>query len=211
MHQFRQKYLDYLGEIVDYGSGNRPRVRHPAKWGGIQSLSKSGSFVDLSATDKNVWIWADHHFFHRRVIEMERRPFLDNDAMHQHFIDIYNEKVAPGDIVIWAGDITFGSTTEFNNDLWKNFDKTYNVLVVGNHDFKKRNLRKMDFDEQHLLLVLKINGKKVVITHYPFECNDDDVTVVHGHLHGRPSPLVNQRNISVENINYEPVLLKNVV
>lgn len=211
MHQYRQQYLDYLAEIVNYGEGDRPRVRHPAKWGRIKAITKSGAFINLGDTDKKIWIWSDHHFSHRRVIEMENRPFANHAEMHKYFVDAYNETVAPGDIVIWAGDITFGSTSEFHETIWKHFSKTYNILVVGNHDFKKKNLRKLDFDEQHLLLAFKLGSKSVVITHYPFECKDEDVIVVHGHLHGRPSPLASQRNISVESIGYKPVLLADVL
>lgn len=211
MSLLRQQYLDYFEEVVDYGDGERPRVRHPMKWSKIHSVSKSGSFIDLQNADKKIWIWSDHHFSHRRIIEMERRPFGCNGEMHQAFINHYNETVSEGDIVIWAGDVMFGATGEFNDGLWKNFDKTYNILVVGNHDFKKRDLRKLQFDEQHLLIEVVIDGHRVVITHYPFTPKDKSIKVVHGHTHSRDTGWDTHYNVAVEALGYKPVGLKELL
>jgi calcineurin-like phosphoesterase family protein len=207
----KKKYLDHLSELVTWDGVERPRVRHPLKWTTLRNHSKSGNFVDLENTDKNIWIWSDHHFRHERVISMCNRPFKSVEEMMDTFVNNYNEVVKEGDIVIWAGDITFKSTTHANEEILPLFNKTYNIQVVGNHDFNKKKIRTLDFDERHLLIKLKINKKLVVITHYPFGNEDENFINVHGHTHNRNTDKKHQLNVSVENIDYKPVNLKELI
>jgi calcineurin-like phosphoesterase family protein len=208
----RQKYLEHLSEIVKYdGQNPRPRVRHPAKWHNINSVSKTNDFINLETTKKTIWIWSDHHFRHNRVIAMCNRPYRDMDEMISSFVDNFNNTVNAGDICIWGGDVTFKGNIHFNEEIMPLFKKCYNIQVVGNHDFNNKNPRNLNFDERHLLLDLNLKSKKVVISHYPFGKPNDGFINVHGHIHGYDSEYLHQINVCVEKTNYKPIKLLDLI
>lgn len=212
--KMKKDYLSYLATPIEHYDGKiRPPVRHPAKWERIESTSKTGTFVllDELALDCNVWIWSDQHFNHENVIKYGKRPYSDSEDMNCKMIDNYNNTVQEGDICIWAGDIFFKSKEVFNTEIMPLLDKTYNILVVGNHDFQGKELKNMDFDEIHLLLDFEVGGKRVVVTHYPFNVSDTEFVNVHGHIHQNESEEPHQINVSVEAINYHPVKLKTLL
>jgi calcineurin-like phosphoesterase family protein len=208
----RKKYLDFLAEVMtDHDGKERPRARHPMKWHLVKSTSMSGEFLDLENTEKTVWIWSDHHFRHERIIEMCQRPFSDTDNMLDVLIENFNNTVKEGDICIWAGDITFKCSVYFNEEIMPLFKKCYNIQVVGNHDFNKKLIRELNFDESHLLLDLKLNNKRVVISHYPFGKPDENFINVHGHIHNYDSEFEHQINICIDKIGFFPVKLNDVI
>lgn len=212
--QMRNDYLKYLATPIVHWDGKiRPPVRHPMKWERIESFSKSGVFVNLDSAilERKIWIWSDQHFNHENVIKYGKRPYSDSDDMNSKMIENYDHTVQEGDICIWAGDIFFKSKEIFNNEIMPFFDKTYNILVVGNHDFQGKEVKNMDFDEIHLLLDFDFNDKRFVVTHYPFDVENVDFVNVHGHIHQNESEHEHQINVSVEAINYHPVDLKELI
>jgi calcineurin-like phosphoesterase family protein len=208
-----KEYLNYLGQMVERRPGEMaPRARHPEKWKKVVSYHKEGgSFLDLNDFKGDIWIWSDHHFFHKHVIEYCSRPFLENDKMHDYFMNVYKRTVKRGDVCIWAGDITFGGTEVFNREIMPEFDLTYNILCQGNHDFNKKNIRPLDMDERHLILQFKIEGVEVIISHYPFDFCRAHVLNFHGHTHQHNTELDYQVNISVDAIGFKPVSLRSLV
>lgn len=208
----RKKYLDYLAETMINREGKvRPRVSHPMKWHLIKNESKTDQFVDLENTEKTVWIWSDHHFRHERVIEMCQRPFDNTDQMLDILVDNFNSTVKEGDICIWAGDVTFKENVYFNEVIMPLFSKCYNIQVVGNHDFNKKLVRGLDFDERHLILDLRLDSKRVVISHYPFGKPDEKFINVHGHIHNYDSEFEHQRNVCIDKIGFFPVKLIDII
>ncbi len=207
-------YLDFIATPVkQYDGVVRPPVSSPLKWSNIRSTSLSGTFMDLESYLKknDVWIWSDQHFQHENVIRYTDRPFDNTENMNLALIENYKNTVKEGDVVIWAGDLFFGSIESFIENIMPHFNKTYNVLVVGNHDFKKKVVKAIPFDETHLLLDLNIDGERVVITHLPFGKPEDGFKNVHGHIHQYPSEETHQINVSVEMLDYAPVKIKSLL
>lgn len=210
----RDSYLSFLAEpILHHDGKTRPRVRHPMKWAKINPTSKTDSFVSITSLllEKDVWIWSDHHFYHEKVIQYSNRPSIDADSMNALMIKNYIETVKEGDVCIWAGDIFFKSPELFKNEILPLLNKTYNILVVGNHDFNGKKVKDMGFDEVHLLLEFDYKDKHCVVSHYPFHLTDLDFVNVHGHIHQNKSEFPHQINVSVEAINYKPVSLKELL
>lgn len=86
----------------------------------------------------SVFVTADTHFYHEKVIITEDRPFVDVDIMNRVLIYNWNQIVKHNDTVIVAGDFSFGSKehTKFICDqLHGN-----KILIMGNHD-KGRGIR----------------------------------------------------------------------
>lgn len=211
----RQEYLNYLAEPIENWEGKiKPRVRHPLKWEKVESKSLTGVYVDIEKAMKegrNVWIWSDHHFFHKNVIDFCNRPYKDVEEMNAEMIKTYKKYVKKGDICIWAGDVTFKGNTVFNEDIYPHFKDGYNILVIGNHDFMNKNVRNLNFDENHLIITLNYKNKKVAITHIPFETKDNNFINVHGHIHDKESEFNHQINVSIEALDFKPVLLQDIL
>lgn len=208
------KYLTFMETPVKHFDGKiRPPVRHPMKWHKIEPISLTGEFIDFDEhlKDNDVWIWSDQHFNHENVIKHSTRPFKTSEDMNYAMIENYEDTVKDGDVVIWAGDLFFKSQEDFKENIMPHFNKTYNILVVGNHDFQGKVVKNLPFDEIHLLLDFNVDGQRVVVTHYPFGKPEDDFTNVHGHIHQNESEEDHQINVSVEAINYTPVSLKDLL
>lgn len=212
----RHLYLEDLGKIVTYHKNPRPRVRHIEKWRKVESrlLESNNSYITLPPTsDRNVWVWSDMHFGHKNIIEFSERPFANLEEMQEHMIDNFNEYVGPNDISIWVGDVAFMNDNNTNELLAR--CNGYKILVIGNHDFNHKKLRKLNFDETHLIMHIRMDDVDLVFTHYPMENLIPPYVNVHGHIHIYPrdaGPCNGPQHINVncEFHNYKPVNLTEI-
>ena len=217
-HQLLELYIEYLSEIINYGDKTpRPRVRHIQQWRSNSEsiINNPGGPVDLFAdSDRRVFIWSDHHFGHKNIIRFSQRPYPDLESMNHCLIGNNNKLVEDNDICIWAGDVGFMADKHINEYLAE--CKGYKILVIGNHDFNKKKLRKLDFDEIHMVYHFNQHDIDFAITHYPMANLPRNVINIHGHTHGEiysssqchPAQHI---NISVECTQYHPLLLADVV
>lgn len=136
-----------------------------------------------------VWFTSDTHYGHQRILEFcpNTRKFNTIDEMNQHLIKRWQELVSPEDDIWILGDV-----------FWVNAAKAIEImdqlpgqkhLILGNHDKMIKNhvpLQKkfasiQDYKE------LKINGKDVILFHYPiaeFNRGHYGSYHLHGHTHG---------------------------
>lgn len=213
----RQLYLEDLSKTVTYNKNPRSRVAHPGKWKKLEALISLGEGITepidlpINDPDRNVWCWSDQHFSHKNIIEFSERPFVDVDEMNEHMIANYNEYVGENDVCIWGGDVGFGGNQAINEILSR--CNGYKILVVGNHDFKKKNLRCLDFDEIHLVYTVDYPDVSMVFTHYPMANIPWPWVNIHGHLHIYPKAETGHPlniNINCELQGYRPRLLSEV-
>jgi len=211
INNLRELYIQDLSKIVNYGGNDRPRVRHPGKWAKLDSvvnLKESATTLD----GRKVWCWSDLHFWHWNILEFSERPYPDMYTMHEHLLANHNDYVGKDDIVIWGGDIGFKGTGVLNEMLAEY--NGYKILIVGNHDFNGKKLRKLDFDETHLIYTIETPEVGMVFTHYPMYNVPEQWVNVHGHLHAFPNPISNHPrhiNINCEVQGYKPRLLDEIV
>ena len=217
IEQFRKLYLADLGKIVNYGGNDRPRVRHVGNWERLPSKiyldKKHDDYLDPETLyeDRTVWIWSDTHFFHKNIIHFSERPYTDVNEMNEQMLLNYNEYVQPDDVCIWVGDVGFGNDTKINSIVDQ--CNGYKILVVGNHDFNKRKIRHLNFDEVHLIYNLPTPEGELLLTHYPMDNIKSPMFNLHGHLHVFPNhdtghPL--HMNINCELMGYRPTLMEDV-
>lgn len=76
-----------------------------------------------------IWVVADQHFAHSKVIELNNRPWKNVEEMNQGLIDNHNSVVGRNDMVYLNGDFAFKNHGYFINAL-----KGKKVLVRGSHD-----------------------------------------------------------------------------
>lgn len=180
------------------------------------------------------WLYSDPHFYHHNIVKFttwdgrKLRPWDDAIQMTEELIQWYNELVGDSDRVYILGDVAF-SATNMRNAVSRL--KGRKVLVKGNHDPNKhREMYNELFDDVRACVV----KKGFIMTHIPihpqslsrWELN------IHGHLHVNqittnpvgfkvdglgiehpldPIPDPRYRNVCVEQTNWRPILLDDVL
>lgn len=203
-----KKYLDYLSAPAPYGDKMRQRSREASSFKKLPFVARR-----LDLIGRKVFVWSDLHFGHKNIIQYSERPFPDVPTMDQHLIDNFNEYVGPDDISIWVGDVAFYRDDHARSLLYKCNGKK--ILVVGNHDFEKRNLKKLAFNEVHLLYWIRTERANLLFTHYPMDMSTftPDWVNVHGHEHihtyqyGAYGKSLRHINVNCEIHGYKPIEL----
>jgi len=138
---------------------------------------------------EKIWFTSDNHFYHKSILKFAaetRKHHTDVDVMNAEMIEIWNSTVARTDRVYCLGDFSFG-----------NYDKTEAILkqlkgrlhlIRGNHDnwLDKKDLHRY-FEAVHDYKKLTIDGKKVILFHYPiveYEHMHHGGYHLYGHVHG---------------------------
>jgi len=162
---------------------------------------------------KRRFVISDTHFSQDSILNFTDdfgyplREFTSSEAMDNCMIDRWNSVVKPEDTVIHLGDVGF-SRTSLNIILPKLNGRK--ILVKGNHDKFK-----LSFYAKHFVDVRSyIFGpyKKFILSHIPIHpASLGDAINIHGHLHTRTLDDPQYINVSVEQIDYTPVLLEDLV
>ena len=153
---------------------------------------------------------ADHHFFHKSIIQYCKRPFPNEKNMRTKMIARHNEVVKKGDTVYFVGDVAMIGTSQW--EMIKGVIGAMNGtkhLVLGNHDEIKP-FRYVDcgFTSVHTALWQTIDGIKVVMAHDPsvYCAIDPESVLLCGHIHtlfkSIPDKLV--VNVGVDQWNFRP-------
>jgi len=183
--ELRAMYLQSIQRPVQYEGDKqpRPRVRHYKLW---EEIPPEENPIDIISMVKNpggqIHIWSDLHFGHNNIIKFSDRPYKDTIEMDEALIQNYQNEVGPNDVSIWVGDVSFRGQSETAKILYRL--PGYKILVVGNHDFeKKKGVKKMPFDEVHIVYNLQVGNMKLAFTHYPMDNLPPDWVNIHGHVH----------------------------
>lgn len=153
---------------------------------------------------------ADTHFDHKNVITYENRPWPTVEEMNEEIIRRWNSIIRPEDRVYHLGDVSMNR----NGLLLAAQLNGRKILIKGNHDTQKLKDYVPIFDD--IRATHKLNN--FVLTHIPihpdqkyrFDGN------IHGHLHGKrillPGGSIDPWyfSVSVEHIDYTPILLEEV-
>lgn len=137
----------------------------------------------------SIWFSSDTHFRHKNIMKFcpNTRVGADSDEMTETLIRNWNRDVKHDDTVYILGDVFFCGATEARKILARLSGNIH--LVYGNHDQVIRNnkdIRDM-FASVQEYLEIKIDGKKVVLFHYPMlEWNGmhHGAYALFGHVHG---------------------------
>lgn len=133
------------------------------------------------------WFTADTHFGHEKMITLAKRPYSSVEEMDEDFIRRWNEVVRPGDIVYVLGDFGMRMREGSAKAIYKRLNGQ-KMLVVGNHDLKnKHDVLSLKWAWQGDRKVIKIDGQKIVLDHYPLQAWDGSMRAswnLYGHVHG---------------------------
>ena len=132
-------------------------------------------------------------------------------------IERWNEVVRDGDTVYHLGDVLFGQDKE----SWLNTHmprlKGKKRLIFGNHDDPKYFVGKGHFSKTMLWRMFP--EFNILLTHVPVHPStlqegrfgDGPMINVHGHIHQNKSPEGPYKCVCVEQIDYRPVALEDLV
>ena len=149
----------------------------------------------------NMWLIADTHFFHRRMIELCGRP---EDFTHL-IISNWQAVAKPDGITIHLGDAHFGRNADLKPILDSIPGRKW--LIQGNHDGNgKRWYLRNGFDWVGDAMLY--NG--VWLTHEPSKILPEGAFInIHGHLHNtKPADhkeFPHCKLLSLEYTDYKPV------
>ena len=163
---------------------------------------------EFNEPDEDVLVFSDLHLGHENIIEYCHRPFLDVDDMNRTLWDHMHAALGPDKVLVVVGDMAMRQA--LNAVTWqqvRDLDCRGRHLVLGNHDLTGAGLlRAQGFDSVWSLMVS--GGEPPLIwTHYPLDEVPDGYINIHGHVHDDPPRQTPHMNVSVEQLDYEPVSL----
>lgn len=166
------------------------------------------------------WFISDTHFFHGNILRFKddagkyiRSEFVSLEQMHETMIDNWNKLVKDHDYVYHLGDVTFRYDGAFNALMHRLKGKKR--LIVGNHDKLKNPALHANFEKIELWkgFTEKEAGIAFTASHFPMPEYSlrNGKHNAHGHIHKGKSRESHQFNLSVENINYTPMHIDELV
>lgn len=161
---------------------------------------------------------SDHHLNHAKILTFIsedtglpfRGQFSDVEEMNEHIIEKHNSVVSDNDKVYFLGDVGF-SIKNLGQHLSRM--KGHKRLILGNHDYPEK--KDFEFYFQHFEKVMESRRMgPIVLTHRPIYIGAHENRIkanVHGHIHEKNLPDNRYMNISMEQINYTPISLDEII
>lgn len=208
-------YAEDLQTMINFGTKKVPKSKKYFWMSKVYDEKTSPSYITELPNDNDIWLISDIHFFHTNIINYSDRPYDNVTDMNEQIVNNINECVKPEDTLLFLGDLSFKGI-EKTQPLLDEMNGKF-IHVVGNHDFDRKKLKKFNVDELHMFYgVFTPEYPPLFCTHYPlYEYNIPTKPVpminVHGHIHDKPEPSTRHINVSVENINYKPINIKDVL
>lgn len=157
-----------------------------------------------------LWVISDTHFHHDNIYKFTRadgttrvRPeFANAREGDRAMVERWNAVVRPDDHVWHLGDVTMGNNLSLIALL-----NGHKRLLLGNHDkCKVRQYVEAGFQK---VQAYRFCDRWGILSHIPIHPMSLGHRInIHGHTHERDEFGPQYRNVSVERINYTPVLLE---
>jgi len=147
---------------------------------------------------------SDEHYGHTKILKYCNRPFKDIKEMDDELIKRHNSLVSVEDVVIHAGDFTLRSKREAENYIRRLNGK--HIFFKGSHDYWNKNLPSVWEKE--------IDGIYIVVCHYALRVwprSHYGSINLYGHSHGNLEPFENQWDVGVDNNNFYPISLEDIL
>ncbi len=126
---------------------------------------------------------ADTHFFSKKCIQYDNRPFSRVEEMNETIIRNWNAVVSPDDTVYLVGDYSYGCGADIVSTAQRLRGRK--ILIRGNHD-NDVNL-KYSFEAIYDYLEVHVNGATCILCHYPISSFKDmqkgGTVHIYGHVH----------------------------
>lgn len=161
-----------------------------------------------------IFFISDTHFGHANILNFKTseghplRPFTTCEEMDEHIVECWNKTVRPCDKIYHLGDVVINrKSLSILSRL-----NGHKRLVRGNHDIFKTKEYMEYFEEIYGVRVFSKEG--IICSHIPLDYESLESRNwfnVHGHLHSNVKHHPNYLNISVEQINYTPIEMDEIM
>lgn len=151
----------------------------------------------------NIWVIADTHFGHHKLVEWGDRP----EGFEDLIIKNLRETVKPEDVLIHLGDVELGKPRDLNP-----YGRV-RILIKGNHDSRTDNkYYDMGFTAVCNAMLIEKFGKKIYFSHEFEEIPEDIDFNIYGHTHGKGNP-ISEKHIPIyyEGTDYKPYNLRELI
>jgi len=158
-----------------------------------------------------IYFTSDTHFGDLRVLRIDRRPFASVAEHDVALVRYWNETVSPADEVWHLGDFARGSAAEIEALLSSLNGRKH--LVIGNNDGPAAIAAKGWESVQHYA-ELTVGGQLLILCHYPFRTWNQmgrKSLNLHGHSHGRLTPVPRQFDVGVDAQDLRPATLEQIL
>lgn len=171
-----------------------------------------------------IYFTSDLHISHENIIGFANRPFSCSFLMDEALIDNINAVVGPKDTLYILGDVCMGrgvNRAEKCREILSEINCKDVHLIIGNHDLQDANqLKACGFKDPCLRKVIKIDGDKIVLDHFPLAEWDGfyhGAYHLHGHIHSSPTYNEEQAakglrrfDVGVDANDYRPVAWEDI-
>ncbi|WHQ68563.1 metallophosphoesterase [Methylorubrum extorquens] len=165
----------------------------------------------ISTPSAPVFLTADHHFGHQKVLGMSGRPFASVAEHDEYLIEAWNASVGPKDEVWHLGDFAYRCTAEHAARVFSRLNGVKR-LVHGNHEDRGRAL---PWDSQHEGFVdTKIGDHRVFLCHYAFRAWPGafrGTLHFYGHTHGLLPDTRQSCDVGVDRWQYRPATFPEIL
>jgi calcineurin-like phosphoesterase family protein len=154
---------------------------------------------------------SDHHFGHGGARGLFRRPFASVAAMDEAMVARWNEAVAAEDEVWHLGDFAVRQPAARMAQLLDTLAGRKH-LIAGNND-GPATTGLAGWSSVRPYAELEVHGSFLVLCHYPLRSwhrMGRGALNLHGHSHGRLTPLVRQVDVGVDLWNFRPITLAQI-
>ena len=155
---------------------------------------------------------SDTHFGDPRILRIDRRPFPDLAAHDAALVEAWNATVGPDDEVWHLGDFALGPKPERVAELLGALAGRKH-LIVGNND-GSGTLRAAGWASVGHYAEIEVEGRRLVLCHYAFRTWNGlgrGAINLHGHSHGRLTPIPRQYDVGVDAQGLQPVGLDRIL
>ena len=165
----------------------------------------------LGSTDAQTWVWSDLHLGHARILQLSPRPFKTVGEMDAFMWNSVYKTVPMEDHLVCVGDFAFNAArTEETWSILRAHPHT-NTLVIGNHDLGRDGSLLLEGFSSISALTVAPGTPPLVFTHVALPEVPEGFVNVHGHQHAQRQPHGSRHiNVSVEQLDYEPVRLTRI-
>ena len=146
---------------------------------------------------------SDEHYGHNSIIKYCDRPYETTHEMNKDIIQRHNSVVSDNDTVIHAGDFTLNKNAQKYIDRLKGS----HIFLKGSHDYWLPKEHKMIYEGI-------FDASFIVICHYCMRTwarSHFNSWHLYGHSHGNLSPIGKSWDIGVDNNNFYPLSLQDIV
>ncbi len=185
----------------------------------------------------NIWFTADTHFWHSNVIKYTKRPFKNVYDMNQTLINNWNKVVKSNDIIYILGDLCLSGSKKAKEIISQlngykiliqgNHDKSKTrILKWGINEIHPELIIKINNTPVRLshypyrpskwrilwykiIYYLKFKSPKYknIFKHFAKYRINDNIWLLHGHIHNKWKIKQNMINVGVDVWHYIPVSL----